>query len=1209
MYDQDSAQVNACESKSLGAKGRRSTGCELWNGLHTAVAVLICIGLLAVPSHADAVFQGVGHFAGSAAAVSPPFAEEVQLGGTGGMTVNYTGNGGVPAGTVYATSYIPNGGLGIAMYVPKTGGGLRFSRNWEVPAVGELYERCGPDLPSPTACPPRAIGTPGSVDVDVDEATGNVYVLFGELIGAGSTMIFEFSPEGEALITRFGEISPEDKATAETPGMIHSSFFPGGIAVNQVGEVYVYDENLFQTRYSRLMKFRPKTPGVFTEYEYAGTAEDVGASLFGQGRRPQEPVLDEAGNIYVASEQTYIEMYDPANPGNPAVCSFAFEKGGVTAITVDPKAGTPFFFSYKQPKRLYQLGPCDPGSGKFKGGIIGETTVAPERDDLWGLAFDPIRQFSPTQPAGMLYAGAPRAVPNSAVGTGEPGQSSLGYIFAPAEELPPIVESQTVSTVTTNTARLKAVINPKGFKTRFAFQYLTAAAYEAAGETFDEPAEPTEAPVGEAFLAGTGAAESVGVTLTGLLPDTAYRFRAVATNHCAPSEPEKVCEDAGVTQAFHTYPAEAPGLHDNRVYELVSPAQKNGGQVLPADPGLQSCGDCKPGAIWDHFPMQSAPNGEAVVYEGTGFAPGVGVTRGNEYIARRDPNLGWQSVNLSPGLMQLEGRGYKAFDGGLTEGLFGQTGPALSPAAPPEYKNLYARATTSPFALAPLLTVAPPNRPATESGAFEASFAGASADLSRVFLQANDVLTAEVTGIAPEPEDGGATKFNLYEWERATGQLRLVNVLPGNAATKAGVSIGVPSTGAVSADGSRVFWSDEAGKVYVREDASLTKEIPDPGKFLSANTDGSKVLLTNGHLYDLETEAVTDLTGGKAGFQGISGQSNDLSHVYFVDTEVLTGEELNSEGAKAQAGKPNLYAWDSEIPVTHFAATLLPSDNTSSDVALSKTWSPQPSRRTAEASPNGRFLAFSSAAQLTGFDNSGLCKGSAGTPGEALCPESEVFLYDSQTERLECPSCNTSGRAAIGFSALRLISPSGEPLPQPRYLLDSGRLYFDSQESLSQFDTNEGVEDVYQFQGQGTGNCESESGCVTLISTGRDNADSNFLAVDASGRNVFFTSRERLVSADTDELIDLYDAREGGGFPFEQKLPQGPCQGEGCQIPPPTPAPPPPSSEVPGGEGNNVQPVKCKKGQVKKNGKCVKKKHRPKKNNKKGGKGKRGGAR
>ena len=195
----------------------------------------------------------------------------------------------------------------------------------------------------------------------------------------------------------------------------------------------------------------------------------------------------------------------------------------------------------------------------------------------------------------------------------------------------------------------------------------------------------------------------------------------------------------------------------------------------------------------------------------------------------------------------------------------------------------------------------------------------------------------------------------------------------------------------------------------MRENAESTFAIPDPGNFLSATTDGSRVLLQNGHLYDLETETTTDLSAGKGGFAGVLGQSEDLSHFYFVDTAVLTGEEENSEGDKAQPGKFNLYSFQ-EGTTTRFVASLVGEDNTSE---LSSDWATTPSGRTAQASPDGRYLAFLSQAPLTGYDNTGPCiPDHLGGYVDGPCPE--VFLYDAATGELSCPSCNPSNATPLG---------------------------------------------------------------------------------------------------------------------------------------------------------------------------------------------------
>jgi hypothetical protein len=1164
-----------------------------------AGAALLFFWLLAAPS-ARAGFEAVECFAGTGPEPCKPvaeekFGEEVQLGGVGGMAVNYTGAGGVKAGTVYAASVV-GGGLWIAMFEPKAGGGLEFRERWEVRELEEPYERCGPLLgvdgggKAEVPCAPRVESGAGIVDVDVDEVSGNVYAFNGGIVTAGRTMIVVYDAKGEEEIDRFGKRAPAGKTTAETPDEIHGSGLPGGIAVNGAGEVYVFDSNN-TGNYRRLMKFKPKSPGKFDEYEYAGLGEDVGAASGAQaGRQPSKPVTDAAGHIYVASLETFIEEYDPANPGAGPICSFEFAKGGITALTVNPATGTPFFSSYKLPKRVHQLSACDESSHEFK--ELGQIEVKPPRDDLWGLAFDPVHKFQ-SRGTGILYGGAPGPVPTSGVGAGEPGQSSLGYIFAPLEENPPLVEAQSVGKVKATTAQLSAVINPAGNRTRYVFQYLTETAFQEAGESF---AGAALAPLPEGAEAGEGKVGiAVGVTLTGLSADTDYRFRVLATSNCSEAEAEKVCEDAGPAQGFHTYPAQAPGPADHRAFELVSPAEKHGGQVYPAYPAISSCGaevKCKPGPNDARFPMQSAPDGEAVAFEGTAFVPGEGAAFENEYVARRS-EAGWVSTNPSPQvLLSGEERGYMAFDAGLKEAVLAQQRPVLTASAPPEYENLYAQTTQAPFPLTPFLSEGlfaevPPARSGEE---FELRFAGASADLSRVFFKANDALTGE-TPFAPAAVDGGAGKFNLYEWERAGGGLRLVNVAPGNALTAPGAAIaGTGSANAISADGSRAFFANEAGQLFVRENAQSTRAIPGSSPtsgFLAAATDGSRVLLSDGHLYDLQSEVSIDLSAGKGGFQGLVGQSDDLTHVYFVDTAILSGAEENSEGDKAQAGKNNLYAW-SEGAIG-FVATLAAGDNGGGSLDLPHDWAALPSKRTAEASPSGRYLAFVSDAPLSGYDNVGPCETNhAG--GLIPAPCTEAFLFDSGSGTLFCASCNPSGAPPLGYSVLRLIQgPATGTLPQPRYLTDSGRLYFDSQDTLSQLDTNEGVEDVYEFEPTGARECKREAGCLSLISAGSESVDSNLLAVDATGANVFFTSRDRLVAADSDDLLDLYDAREFGGFAFESQLPPSPCQGEGCQPLPPAPAEAPPASSALQDPGN-VKPSKgCKKGKVKRKGKCVKK--------------------
>ncbi len=1188
--------------------------------LWTSLVALLFSGLL-YSATATAAYQQVGTFAGvpgllKTFANQGEFPEEVQLGRLSGMAVNYTGAGGVPAGTIYAI-----GGNGFeAMRLARYNPDRSFGEAWGVTIKEGPYESCGPEgeAAHPHCSPLPNFGGGGErADVDVNQTTGNVYVLTPGVGISGIPRITEYSADGSEVITRFGESAASGETVPASPGKIHGAE-AGGIAVNAAGEVYVSDSG--PNSYRRLMVFTPKTPGDYTEYEYAGQSHDIVPEA---GRFPTRPIADAAGNIY-SGELTDIEKYDPTHPADPPICTFKFKKGGITSITVNPLTGEVFFFSY-QDKKLHRLNPCV--GGKFTEAEAIE--FAPGRSAIGGLAVDPVKQFDPARAAGILYAGSPDGSGGKEKGEGSNREfeSSMGFVFAPPNESSPVVVAESVSAVTSSSARLEGKLDPKGNVTRYVFQYISDAAYQA-NEPTERFAGALEAPAGGAQIEGSKVIP-VATTVSGLLADASYHYRILATSHCSPGEPEKECVGEGAERTFSTYPLETAGLPDNRAWELVSPAQKNGGQVLPANPEASSCfaGECKPGYSYSHFPMQSTPGGDAIAYEGSPFSFDEGALIENQYIARRGAS-GWQSVNLTPSRLLSKGQGgYLAFKADLSQSVLEQINFPLSPLGPPDFGNLYTQPSAEPASLDPFLSEAPPNRtPGNSSERLRLYFAGASADFSRFFFGANDALTEDAQG-------GPEAKTNLYE--RSGGELHLVNLAPGNAETLPGAVFGsgellragnasIPEIftfHAISRDGSRAFWtSEEDGNLYVREDGE-TLEVPDPNScatsllpaqrvcFLTAAADGSRVLLSDGLLFDVEDlEAPpVDLTQGQGGFEGVVGQSEDLSRVYFVDTKVLTGEEENGHGAKAQEGegKFNLYAWHEGA--TSFVGTLSGS-GASENWHPSEDWELAPAHRSASASPDGRWLAFVSNASLTGFDSTGPCDRISGTVNFNDGPCAEVFLYEAETGELRCPSCNRTGAPPHGGAHVLQLQ-GASTLPPPRYLTNSGRLFFDSQDSLSPFDTNGRVEDVYEFEPNGIGDCTRAADCVRLISAGRSGIDSNFLAMDASGKNVFFTGRDQLVAADKDDLVDLYVAREGGGFP--PAVGAAECQGEACLpsvSPPSDPTPASVGFKGPGNPATSQGSKRCPKGRhaVKRKGKarCVKsqaKRQHHKRHNNRGG--------
>ena len=133
-------------------------------------------------------------------------------------------------------------------------------------------------------------------------------------------------------------------------------------------------------------------------------------------------------------------------------------------------------------------------------------------------------------------------------------------------------------------------------------------------------------------------------------------------------------------------------------------------------------------------------------------------------------------------------------------------------------------------------------------------------------------------------------------------------------------------------------------------------------------------------------------------------------------------------------------------------------------------------------------------------------------------------------------------------------------------------MFFTIAEALVLTDTN-GVKDAYEWAGGLQ---------VGRLSTGGGVTASELLTASADGKDAFFFTRNVLVPSDENgSAIKIYDAREGGGFPFNP-APQpcaasDECHGAGSQAPPPPNINSMPPSQVP-----NAEPTtkKCKKGFV-----------------------------
>lgn len=945
--------------------------------------------------------------------------------------------------------------------------------------------------------------------------------------------------------------------TGSEPGQFGAWRIGSYIAVGPADTVYVGDNE-------RIQAFNPD-----------GTLNaGAGIALPGEGL-VEALAIDQAGDLYVANEQSLVPGVRKLSAAGAVLDEFATDR-------------TPRALAADSNDNLYLVdGASNPVIRKYNPSGV-EISSFGEGEFTASTAIA-------TNPIGDLYVDNGPAA-NSFVRAYGP----LPFAYGDPPEVPPTIVSQFVLSVNTTSAVVRSEINPHFFPTTYYVEYGTADCSLAA--CAQQPLAPGTALATERERD----VPSADVVLSALTPGTVYHYRFVALS------------DAGTVpgpdRTFTTYLPGAFALPDGRAFEMVSPPEKNSGEVaVPGGPG---------GLVGLSVrPLQASASGEAIAYPSfTSFGDAQSAPAASTYMSRRG-DAGWNTANITPPNQEgLTKDPFRGFSPDLSFAAVVQKEPQLDPNAVAGFENLYLRDESGGFRA---LTTESPRA----SGIYCVSFAGASAGFDRVIFVATGALTPDAPEV-PYP----AT--NLYEWH--AGELSLVNVLPGGtpATPTSSTAFGAPGSdcqmnrsiirNAISADGSRIFWTTGT-ELFARLDGTETIQLdatqggPGPaggGRFWAASDDGSKVFFSspNGltpdaspggledlYRYDFDAapgEELTDVTADPSpgtdppNVRGVLGASEDGSRVYLVADGAL------AEGAVA--GQPNLYLWQ-EGAGLRLIATLAQEDanlgNESGPLRFSGAsvvalgfFSRTPESQTARVSPDGRHLAFMSTASLTGYDN---------VSQESGEPLSQVYLYDAEEDELVCASCNPSNARPIGFSELPVWIT---PYEQPRYLSDDGgRLFFLSFDRLALRDTN-GRQDVYEFERQGVGGCSPDSdtfssasgGCLFLISPGDSGDQSFFLDASADGRDVFISTRERLFPADEDERYDVYDARVNGGFP-PPPLPPPVCAGEACRPPLAAASMSFPASAAFLGDGNAVvtrKKPRCGKGKrrVRRRGKarCIK---------------------
>jgi len=698
------------------------------------------------------------------------------------------------------------------------------------------------------------------------------------------------------------------------------------------------------------------------------------------------------------------------------------------------------------------------------------------------------------------------------------GRTSAGPESFATPAVPPQIISTDAAPLKTE-ATLKARLNPGGLATTYHFEYGPDLSY---GQSTDHRT-----------IAAGGAPVTVRAPLFGLTPGATYHFKLVAENSEGSEESgdstfttEGNAGDSCPNAAIRAIQG-AAFLPACRAYELVSPTE-------PAE-----------SVVDDFATVQSDAAGDRVAFGTAGSLPGSSASAyGSYFVADRGPD-GWSTTPID--LPQLNPAGQVA-----TPTFF------LS-------ADLRRAAQFSSHALAPGAQEGAYNVYLTDTTTGERTFVGTTSDRSFMndLVQFSAVLRRVagtedlshflfVTAAQLLPEATPSVK-NVYEW--TDGSLRLVNFLPDGspASAASGIDATARNRRSMSADGSKIYFvsgNTFEEPLYLRLNGQTTIPIsvsrrpgdpptPQPARLGGISEDGEVVYFMSGapltsdasdggpggnlYRYDREADELTNLTPLSdpddyiANVAKVSEVADDGSSVFFTSWANLTGDGVSFQ--------PNLYAWrEGDLELIGTLAEVEAGGPSSTGL-----------------SPDGRYLAFTSAQPLTGEDTSNpKCHAIEALPGAC----SEVYLYDSVEGELGCISCSPVDGVPAASEVGRTSYKVSEYAPQ--IVLDDGSVFFNSAAALSPQDVN-GKTDVYEWNGERP----------VLISSGRAPVDSTFAEISADAGSVFFFTSQRLVRADVDADVDVYSARRDGGIPAQNRDPaeRPSCAGETCQgIPPATPA-------------------------------------------------------
>jgi Tol biopolymer transport system component len=535
-------------------------------------------------------------------------------------------------------------------------------------------------------------------------------------------------------------------------------------------------------------------------------------------------------------------------------------------------------------------------------------------------------------------------------------------------------------------------------------------------------------------------------------------------------------------------------LPDCRAYEMVTPLDKNGGDI-----------------DGDGNTILASESGNGVTLAartGFGDTAGSGAFGITQYLAIRSGES-WVTHGVTPmsrpNVLQafFSNTAVDAFSGELDHGV--AEGYALPGAVGgiPDRSNLYLEDT----ATRRLQTISTPIGPEEVTEEVPGwAFRGGSSDFGVVTFEAPLNLVSGATGGNPK----------LYAFEH--GALRLAGVLPdgtipsGGSSAARGAGVATEFNDTVSREGSRVIFMSPAdgsssAQLYMRKNGTSTVWIsqseasspvsePHNVELQRVSPDGTKVLFTT-------TDRLLDSDPGGAGYglylySDSANPETDSNLTFIARTGSTPVLGMSEDGTRIYFKGVGLELWDHGITrqVSEFMD--------------------KPSM----VSSNGLRIAFMASRE----------------------GHQKMYLYDEPNNELTCVSCPPSGAPV---TADVNVAPRATEAPASvnfmflrRFFSNDGRyVFFNTTQGLLPQDTNN-LTDVYEY--------DADTRELSLLSSGTGEDGSWFAQASPSGRDVFLVTRQRLSRWDTDALVDLYDIRIDGGLPGPPQ-PAVPCAGDACQ--------------------------------------------------------------